>query len=95
MRNYLLSTQNKRHNVMFRLLVQDILSVNSPYARFRLRDSLVIARWGFIMGFGPKVKHFCMLFLSLNLRTESVLPLPLLKFISAHSPPHPILPAIV
>ena len=65
--------------VIFRLLVQDVLSGSSFYARFRSRGMLVNARWGFIMGFGPKVKHFCMLFLSLSLWTESVLPLPSLE----------------
>ena len=81
--------------VISRLLVQDVLSVSLSYAHFRPRGMLVIARRGYLSVFGPKIFQLKFLFLSLNLRTESVLPLPLLKFISAHSPPHPILPAIV
>ena len=52
--------------VISRLLVQDILPVNSPYARIRLRDSLVIACRGFIRDFKPKPTHFVGCSLSLS-----------------------------
>jgi len=59
--------------VISRLLVQDILSVNSPYARIRLKGMFVIALRGYLREFGPKTIHFWLLFLSLNTRTDSVL----------------------
>jgi len=62
-----------RRSVISRLLVQDILPVNSPYARIRLRDSLVIACRGFIRGFKPKPTHLLVALSLLVARTESVL----------------------
>jgi len=59
--------------VISRLLVQDILSVESPYARIRLRGMFVIALRGYLREFRPKVIHFWLFFLSHNSRTDSVL----------------------
>ena len=78
------STRGNLLDVISRLLVQDILSVNSPYARIRLRGSLVIAFRGFIRGVWTQSNSFCLLFLSLSARTDSILPLPHLS--SAYSP---------
>ena len=49
----------KDPSVISRLLVQGILSVNSPYARIKLRGILVFALRGYLRGgFGPKTTHF-------------------------------------
>jgi len=52
--------------VISRLLVQDVLSVSLSHARFRPRGMLVIARRGYLSRFGPKIFHFEVLFLSLE-----------------------------
>jgi len=41
-------------SVILRVLFQDVLSGSSSHARFRLRGVLVIARGGYLSGFGPK-----------------------------------------
>ena len=47
--------------VISRLLVQDILVVNSPYTRIRSRGMFVIALRGYLREFGPKTIHFWLL----------------------------------
>jgi len=65
--------------LIFRLLVQDVLSVNSHYARIRLRGSLEIAVRAFISGLDPKPIHSSLFFLSLVARTEFCPPFSLLN----------------
>jgi len=54
------------YTMISRLLVQDVLSVSLSHARFRPRGMLVIARRGYLSRFGPKIFHFEVLFLSLE-----------------------------
>ena len=58
------------NTVIFRLLVQGVLSGNSSYARFRPRGMLVIARKGYLRRFGPKIFHLEVVFSLLKYRTE-------------------------
>jgi len=62
--------------VIFRILVQDVWSGSSSYARFRPRGMLVIASRGYLNEFGPKTIHFALLFLSLKLKNRNLLSLP-------------------
>jgi len=52
--------------VISRLFFEVFISVNSPYARIRLKGMFVIALRGYIRGFGPKTTHFSLLLLSLS-----------------------------
>jgi len=83
-------------SVIFRVLVQDVLSGSSSYARFRSRGMLVIAHRGYLSVFGPKILHLKLLFLSLKDKNRNLSSLPHpLELISAHSPPQSILPTLV
>jgi len=75
-----------KSHVIFRLLVQDVLSVDSHWVRFRLRVSLVIAVRAFISGLDSKPIHSSLFFLSLVARTEFCSPFSLLS--SSTLPPH-------
>jgi len=56
--------------------VSRCLSGSSSHARFRLRGVLVIARGGYLSGFGPKTFIFLLFFLSLKLKIRNLLSLP-------------------
>jgi len=79
--------------VILRVLFQDVLSGSSSHARFRLRGVLVIARGGYLSGFGPKNLHFQLVFLSLKLKDRNLSSLPILLnslslFSSSKNPPN-------
>jgi len=72
-----LRIQLKNQFVISRLLVQDVLTVNLSYARFRPRGMLVIARRSYLSVFCTQIFHFEVALLSPNTRTESALSLSL------------------